>query len=316
MILDKKITDAQLSASGVVSAPDKLTGTAAENKAVFDRLVREAVAANMNGLIDDLAASTGADNIGANLSGAPGETIQDALSSLQDTKVDKVAGKALSTNDYTTAEKTKLEGIEENANNYSHPASHSADMINETDTRKFVTPAEKSGWSAKLDENNVLTKTNTTPFTPTGDYQPATKKYADELALSAGAVTSVFGRSGAVIAQAGDYTPQMVGARPDTWMPTPGEIGAATVAVYTATLTAAGWSQTAPYTQTVSIEGIGETDSPIFGPAYTGTNDEKIAQCEAWNMVNEADTASGSVTFTCFEDKPGVDINIQIKAVR
>ena len=214
MILDKKITDAQLSASGVVSAPDKLTGTAAENKAVFDRLVREAVAANMNGLIDDLAASTGAANIGADFSGAAGETIQDALSSLQDTKVDKVAGKALSTNDYTTAEKTKLEGIEENANNYSHPASHSADMINETDTRKFVTPAEKSGWSAKLDENNVLTKTNTTPFTPTGDYQPATKKYADELALSAGAVTSVFGRSGAVIAQAGDYTPQMVGAAP------------------------------------------------------------------------------------------------------
>ena len=256
MILDKKITDAQLSASGVVSAPDKLTGTAAENKAVFDRLVREAVAANMNGLIDDLAASTGAANIGADFSGAAGETIQDALSSLQDTKVDKVAGKALSTNDYTTAEKTKLEGIEENANNYSHPASHSADMINETDTRKFVTPAEKSGWSAKLDENNVLTKTNTTPFTPTGDYQPATKKYADELALSAGAVTSVFGRSGAVIAQAGDYTPQMVGARPDTWTPTPAEIGAATVAVYTATLTAAGWSQTAPYTQTVSIEGV------------------------------------------------------------
>lgn len=229
MILDRKITDAQLSSYGVVSAPDKLTGTAQENKAVFDKLVKEAVAADVNGLIDDLTASTGADNIGANLSGAPGETIQDALSSLQDTKVDKVAGKALSTNDYTTAEKTKLEGIEENANNYSHPASHSADMINETDTRKFVTPAEKSGWSAKLDENNVLTKTNTTPFTPTGDYQPATKKYADELALSAGAVTSVFGRSGAVMAQAGDYTPQMVGARPDTWTPTPGEIGAATV---------------------------------------------------------------------------------------
>jgi hypothetical protein len=256
LILDRKITDAQLSSYGVVSAPDKLTGTAQENKAVFDKLVKEAVAADVNGLIDDLTASTGADNIGANLSGAPGETIQDALSSLQDTKVDKAAGKALSTNDYTTAEKTKLEGIEENANNYSHPASHSADMINETDTRKFVTPAEKSGWSAKLDENNVLTKTNTTPFTPTGDYQPATKKYADELALSAGAVTSVFGRSGAVIAQAGDYTPQMVGARPDTWTPTPAEIGAATVAVYTATLTAAGWSQTAPYTQTVSIEGV------------------------------------------------------------
>lgn len=33
-------------------------------------------------------------------------------------KVDKVSGKGLSTNDYTTAEKNKLAGIAANANNY------------------------------------------------------------------------------------------------------------------------------------------------------------------------------------------------------
>lgn len=37
-------------------------------------------------------------------------------------KVDKVAGKGLSTNDYTTAEKTKLSGIAEGANKYVHPS--------------------------------------------------------------------------------------------------------------------------------------------------------------------------------------------------
>lgn len=36
-------------------------------------------------------------------------------------KVDKVDGKQLSTNDYTTAEKTKLSGVADNANNYVHP---------------------------------------------------------------------------------------------------------------------------------------------------------------------------------------------------
>ena len=36
-------------------------------------------------------------------------------------KVDKVDGKQLSTEDYTTAEKTKLSGIADNANNYTHP---------------------------------------------------------------------------------------------------------------------------------------------------------------------------------------------------
>lgn len=30
-------------------------------------------------------------------------------------------------------------------------------------------------------DSDVLTKTNTSPFTPTGDYQPATKKYADNI---------------------------------------------------------------------------------------------------------------------------------------
>lgn len=38
------------------------------------------------------------------------------------TKVDKVSGKQLSTEDYTTEEKTKLSGIEDNANNYTLPA--------------------------------------------------------------------------------------------------------------------------------------------------------------------------------------------------
>ena len=36
-------------------------------------------------------------------------------------KVDKVDGKQLSTEDYTTTEKTKLQGIADNANNYVHP---------------------------------------------------------------------------------------------------------------------------------------------------------------------------------------------------
>lgn len=36
-------------------------------------------------------------------------------------KVDKVDGKQLSTNDYTTGEKNKLQGIAANANNYTHP---------------------------------------------------------------------------------------------------------------------------------------------------------------------------------------------------
>lgn len=44
-----------------------------------------------------------------------------AVNAVLSNKVDKVDGKSLSTNDYTTAEKTKLSGIAEGANKYSLP---------------------------------------------------------------------------------------------------------------------------------------------------------------------------------------------------
>lgn len=51
--------------------------------------------------------------------------VDKADAALNDIKVDKVEGKVLSTNDYTTAEKEKLAGIADNANKYVHP-SHTA----------------------------------------------------------------------------------------------------------------------------------------------------------------------------------------------
>lgn len=44
------------------------------------------------------------------------------VSKLKSMFVAQVSGMGLSTNDYTTAEKNKLAGIAENANNYVHPA--------------------------------------------------------------------------------------------------------------------------------------------------------------------------------------------------
>ena len=47
-----KIQPSDISAKGVASAPDRLSGTAAENKAVFDRLVKEVVAEKFNSFVD------------------------------------------------------------------------------------------------------------------------------------------------------------------------------------------------------------------------------------------------------------------------
>lgn len=67
-------------------------------------------------------------------------------------KVDKVNGKGLSTNDYTTAEKNKLNGIEASANNYTHPANHSASVITQDVNNRFVSDTEKSKWNGKAEK--------------------------------------------------------------------------------------------------------------------------------------------------------------------
>ena len=52
---------------------------------------------------------------------------------------------------FTADEKTKLAGIEANANKYVHPSSHSANMITQDSTHRFVTDTEKNSWSSKSD---------------------------------------------------------------------------------------------------------------------------------------------------------------------
>lgn len=75
---------------------------------------------------------------------------KDNIEQLENNKVDKVDGKCLSTNDYTTADKNKLSGIADKANNYVHPVSHPADMIEQDTTHRFVSDNEKTSWNATL----------------------------------------------------------------------------------------------------------------------------------------------------------------------
>lgn len=76
---------------------------------------------------------------------ATNETVMTALNAAIGNKVDKVTGKGLSQEDFTTTLKTKLEGI----TGYTHPTNHPAAMITQDTTHKFVTDAEKATWNAK-----------------------------------------------------------------------------------------------------------------------------------------------------------------------
>lgn len=83
----------------------------------------------------------------------------------------------------------------------------------------------------------------------------------------------------------------------------------------TATLPASGWSDTAPYTQTVDAPRMAALYEPIADIVLTGTAEDKAAQLEAWSAISEIETDAGTITAVCLEDRPEIDINIRLQAV-
>lgn len=83
------------------------------------------------------------------------------------------------------------------------------------------------------------------------------------------------------------------------------------------TLTASGWSQEAPYQQTVSVEGVQAIDTPVvkeYIPEGTTAEQEKAIK-KAASCISYAETGDGTITVTCIGKKPGTDMQLSIKGV-
>ncbi|WP_207707346.1 tail fiber protein [Crassaminicella thermophila] len=87
----------------------------------------------------------------------------------------EVAKKASATEDgrMSKEDKTKLDSIEDNANNYQHPSVHPATMITEDSTHRFVTDSEKSDWNSKETPAGAQAKANVA--------EQNAKNYADSI---------------------------------------------------------------------------------------------------------------------------------------
>lgn len=79
---------------------------------------------------------------------------------------------------------------------------------------------------------------------------------------------------------------------------------------------ATAWEGAGPFTQTVAVKGILETDMPHVVPVYDADNTTAQAQREAWGCVSRGVAAAGGIQFMCFEDKPETAIPIQIEVMR
>ena len=93
---------------------------------------------------------------------------------------------------------------------------------------------------------------------------------------------------------------------------------AARTARYSATLTASGWSASAPYQQTVSAAGVLATDDPFVDVDMSGASgsSQGTALTEAWGFVGRVTAGNGQITAYCYEDKPAVNLPVILKVVR
>ena len=85
---------------------------------------------------------------------------------------------------------------------------------------------------------------------------------------------------------------------------------------YTVILKASDWSSSAPYTQTISIEGIKDADNPIIDINMSDTTNNSADLLKAWMLVGRVATNNDSITAYCYEEKPEMDIIVSLMVVK
>lgn len=85
------------------------------------------------------------------------------------------------------------------------------------------------------------------------------------------------------------------------------------------TLSKNSWASTtgdAPYTQSIDVADILSTDTPHYSVVYSDNVETAKAEKEAFALVDDLDAEPGKLTFTCFEERPEIDLTIQLEVNR
>ena len=233
----EKITTQQMDAKGVCAAPDVLSGTPAQNKAVFDRMVRELIAPAYNAAVDAVNA------------------LEETESGIEAAEALRVAAEELR----AAAETARAEA--ESGRAEAEQQRQDAETQRQDLETGYVARSENG---AKASESWAVGGTGTREGEDTNNAKYWSEQAA---AVAGGGVISFKGRTGSVIPASGDYTAEMVGAYSKEETDTLLQNKADKSVAFTVTLTASGWADNA---QTISnanflSAGYAYTVSPASG---------------------------------------------------
>ena len=193
--------------------------------------------------------------------------------------------------------------------------------VDEQDAKKTdkVTSAV-SGNFAGLDSNGNLTDSNKSAadFATASDMTavkgviPSTATTSNKLATAADTANKVDKVAGKGLSTE-DYT-----TAEKTKLGTVETNATANTVINTScTLAANGWmGASAPYTQTVNVASIQSTDHAYVDLAVSSTTATGIDEIENWAYISKVESGTGTLTFTCYEDKPEIDLTVNVQVVR
>ena len=175
--------------------------------------------------------------------------------------------------------------------------------------------------SEKVNSSNVLTKTNTAAFTPTGDYQPATKKYVDDIVIEAGGgdmLRTVYDKdkTGTV-----DDSKKLGGQLPSYYAKASDLAEKWTGKVYTVevgndweihTVTSNGEEKLGSYYQEIAVEGITSVGQQFVDVVLPDDDAQAKQQLTDYQCVSRVKTENGKIILKCFEDRPSSSFTIRV----
>lgn len=241
----QKITEEQMDAVGVCSAPDVLSGSTSENKAVFDKMVRQLVAPAYNAAVDAIEAinqtETGVEAAEAKRAAAESGRVEAEAG-----RADAEAARVRAEQDRQEAEQTRSDG--ESARQKAENAREEAEQTRAAAEKSRIDAeaarrqaeqqrvdsttgivAQATGQAKAARDSAVLAQSWAVGDTGTreGENTDNARYWAKQAHMAAGGgVVSFNGRTGSVMPQKGDYTAADVGAAPDGF-------GLGTSAIYT-----------------------------------------------------------------------------------
>ena len=193
--------------------------------------------------------------------------------------------------------------------------------------------------ASKADTTNVITKTNTAAFTPTKDYQPATKKYVDDIVIEAGGgdmLRTVYDKdkTGAVddSKKLGGQLPSYyskatdIGTLADLNTTNKTNIVSAvnekwTGKVYTIevnddweihTATINGEETLGSYYKEIAVEGITSVGQPFVDVVLPDDDAQAKQQWADYQCVSRVKTENGKIILKCFKDRPSSSFTIRV----